>query len=98
MNKEQKFIDLDVAKRKLNYIIRKYSWDANIKKEIEDTLRRSIAYDAVLQKRMKWITDASTPDSGLCRCSNCNAEFYISDLQQVDAQGCPRCLAKLKTN
>lgn len=53
--------------------------------------------DVQPMKRGRWIT---WDDSGFTKCSCCNSEYYISDLQVVgDSEGfvdfCPNCGARM---
>lgn len=62
-----------------------------------DVITTAPAADVQPVKRGRWIT---WDDSGFTKCSCCNSEYYISDLQVVgDSEGfvdfCPNCGARM---
>lgn len=70
-----------------------YSNYSNLWDEVDDML----AADVQPIKHGMWIT---WDDSGFTKCSCCNSEYYIADLQTVgDSEGfvnfCPNCGARM---
>lgn len=62
-----------------------------------DVIKNAPAADVQPVKHGRWIT---WDDSGFTKCSCCNSEYYISDLQVVgDSEGfvdfCPNCGARM---
>lgn len=63
-----------------------------------DVIKNAPAADVQPVKHGRWIT---WDDSGFTKCSCCNSEYYISDLQVVgDSEGfvdfCPNCGARMR--
>lgn len=66
--------------------------------EMQEFIRQLPAADVQPVKCGRWIT---WDDSGFTKCSCCNSEYYISDLQTVgDSEGfvnfCPNCGARMR--
>ena len=80
--------DKKVEKRLIDYCLE------SVVDVFEDT---GLTADVQPVKRGRWIT---WDDSGFTKCSCCNSEYYISDLQTVgDSEGfvnfCPNCGARM---
>lgn len=105
-----KYVKLADVKRKLRYIFNAYGVNGFVKEKIKRALNDlpySVkgdlettleAADVQPVKHGRWIT---WDDSGFTKCSCCNSEYYISDLQVVgDSEGfvdfCPNCGARMR--
>lgn len=71
-------------------------------KQVNGELGNYSTASAKATKSGKWICSETTADSGFVRCSQCNAEFYVSCLQEVgDENGfthfCPACGCKMES-
>ena len=59
------------------------------------------AADVQLVKHGKWVSSASTLETGTVRCSSCRSEMYVDDLFAVSASNgmmpnyCPNCGARM---
>lgn len=94
-----------IEKPDMHYILH-IKCDKNVEKRLIDFCLESVVdvfedtgltADVQPVKRGRWIT---WDDSGFTKCSCCNSEYYISDLQTVgDSEGfvnfCPNCGARM---
>lgn len=94
-----------IEKPDMQYILH-IKCDKNVEKRLIDFCLESVVdvfedtgltADVQPMKRGRWIT---WDDSGFTKCSCCNSEYYIADLQEVgDSEGfvdfCPNCGARM---
>lgn len=95
-----------IEKPDMQYILH-IKCDKNVEKRLIDFCLESVVdvfedtgltADVQPVKHGRWIT---WDDSGFTKCSCCNSEYYISDLQVVgDSEGfvdfCPNCGARMR--
>lgn len=89
MSKQQRFVDLDVAKKEFNAVARAQNLDPAVIQLFNNTLRKSITYNAKLLVQAEWVDDG-----GITRCSNCKDR----PVEDIRSYFCPTCGAKMKNS